>query len=231
MAEDYYKILGVSKTASIDEIKRAYRELAMKYHPDRNKSKDAEEIFKKVNEAYAVLSDPQKRQQYDTLGSDQFNRYYSPEDIFKNFDFESVFKNMGINFDFGDNPFFQDMFGGGGGGFGQSRESDAVNIQLTFDEINKGASKEYEVQHYEVCPNCKGSGGEPGSKVVKCSVCNGTGRRHVQQNTIFGRFNAITTCERCGGRGKVYENVCRTCRGRGRIIVKDRFTVRVEKKK
>ena len=223
MAEDYYKILGVGKNASTDQIKNAYRELALKYHPDRNKDKGAEEKFKEINAAYAVLSDPQKRQQYDAYGPEGFNQRYTEEDIFRNFNFEDIIRQFNEN-----------MFTGGfraegmGDMFGQQQEQTGVNLYLSFDDIERGMTREFQVQRYKTCSNCRGTGGEPGSKQIKCPTCDGKGRMQVQQNTPFGRFSMVSTCSKCGGRGKVYEHSCKTCRGQGRVIVNERFKITAE---
>lgn len=223
MSEDYYKVLGVSKTATQDEIKAAYRALAIKHHPDRNKDKGAEVKMQQLNEAYAVLSDPEKRQKYDTYGQANFNQQYSQEDIFRNFNMEDLFKEFGFG------------AGGGGGfgfpGFGQFEEPEptGVNVPLSFDELDRGVEKEFEVQHYNRCEHCSGTGGEPGSKLNKCPDCDGHGRRRVQQNTIFGRFEMVTTCNRCKGKGKIYDKQCKECRGQGRVLVRDKFRIKAEK--
>ncbi|MFI5412821.1 MAG: zinc finger domain-containing protein, partial [Candidatus Micrarchaeales archaeon] len=104
-----------------------------------------------------------------------------------------------------------------------------VNLYMSFDDIEKGVDKEFEVQRYKTCGNCKGSGGEPGSKQVKCSTCNGSGRMHVQQNTLFGRFDMVSTCNKCGGKGKTFEKACKVCKGNGKVIVKERFRVKAER--
>jgi molecular chaperone DnaJ len=222
MAKDYYSVLGIGKSAGIDEIKRAYRELAMRYHPDKNKGKDAEIKMQELNEAYAVLSDPEKRRQYDTFGSEGFRQRYTEEDIFRNFNFEDIMRE-----------FQENIFSGGGfGPFAtdfQEPEQTGVNLYISFDEIEKGFEREYEVQRNMVCENCKGSGGDPDSKQVKCATCNGTGRRHVQQNTMFGRFSMVATCDKCRGRGRIFERSCKTCHGNGRINVKEKFRIKVEK--
>lgn len=218
---DYYSVLGVPNGATADQIKRAYRDLALKYHPDRNHDKAATEKFKEINEAYAVLGDPEKRKQYDAYGPEGFGQRYTADDIFRGSNFQDIFKDMGINFDFG-------SFGGGdlfGDQFQQSQQ-DGVNITLSFKDLENGVDREFEVQHYKVCTNCKGNGGEPGSKQIKCSSCNGTGRRHIQQNTMFGRFEAVTTCSRCRGKGKMHEKICGSCGGNGRMIATERFRVK-----
>lgn len=218
MAKDYYKVLGVAKTASQDEIKAAYRNLAIKHHPDRNKDKgkEAETKMQELNEAYAVLSDAEKRQQYDAYGSEGFNQKFTQEDIFRNFNFEDIFQQFG-------------GMGGGGFGFGgmeEQQEQTGVNLYLSFDDLEQGVDKEFEVQRLKACDYCSGTGGEPGAKQVKCEVCDGHGRRRVLQNTIFGRFEMVTPCNKCRGRGKVYEKVCKECRGEGKVLVRERFTIK-----
>ena len=217
---DYYDILGVKKNASQDEIKKAYRDLAMKYHPDRNKSKESEEKFKEINTAYAVLSDPEKRKTYDAYGAEGFNERFSEEDIFRGFN----------------SDFFKDIFGGGGFNsfgdmFGQQnqQEQTGINMYLSFDDMDRGVDREISVQHYKKCANCRGSGGEPQSKQVKCPACNGAGRRNIQQNTPFGVIRMVSTCDRCGGRGKTFEQVCHVCRSAGRIVVSDKYRIHVER--
>lgn len=234
MDKDYYKILGVPRDASSEQLKKAYRDLALRYHPDRNKDKDAEENFKSINEAYAVLSDPQKRQQYDMLGSTQFNQWYSPDDILRNFDFESVFKNMGINI--GGMGDFEDIFGfGGAAGAGRAgqRAQYGENLTLNFpvSDMEKGIDTEIEVQHYKICSNCKGNGAEPGSKIITCSECDGRGRvRRGGSSGISAFFFVESTCGRCGGRGVIFEKSCKMCRGQGQLRVKERFRIKIEKK-
>lgn len=223
MAKDYYQVLGVSKNATQDQIKDAYRELALKWHPDRNKDKKAEAVFKEVNEAYAVLGDPQKRKQYDAYGPEGFGQRYTEDDIFRGFNFEDIIRE------------FQDnMFAGGFGApfgsdiFGQQAEQTGVNLYLSFDDIEKGVNREFQVQRYKACDNCKGTGGEPGSKQIKCPKCDGKGRMHIQQSTPFGRFDMVSTCNRCGGRGKIYEKTCKVCNGNGRVVVTEKFRVTAE---
>ncbi len=217
---DYYSILGVPKNASVDQIKKAYRELALKYHPDKNKSKEAEEKFKEINAAYAVLSNPEKRKEYDAYGPEGFGRKFSQEDIFRGFNFEDIFQDMQSNM-------YSNLGGEGFGGFGG--EAQGVNINLSFDDIERGVDREFEVQRYRTCENCDGRGGEPGSKEMRCPICNGTGMRHVRQNTFLGSFEMMTTCDRCMGRKKVFEKVCHVCRGNGRVLVTERFRVKAER--
>jgi molecular chaperone DnaJ len=218
---DYYEVLGVGRNATQDEIKRAYRDLAMRYHPDKNKSKEAEERFKRANEAYAVLGDPEKRRQYDVLGSARFGQQFSPEDIFRGFDPNDILRDL---FQGAFSPFsggsFQNMF---------AQQEQGVNLSLSLKDMENGIDREFEINFQKTCENCKGTGGEPGSKQARCAACNGTGSIRVNQHTPFGTMQAISTCNRCGGRGRTYEKTCRVCSGRGQVLVKERFRVKVEK--
>lgn len=225
MAIDYYEVLGVPKNASVDQIKKAYRDLALKYHPDRNKDKSAEAKFKEINEAYAVLGNEDKRRQYDAYGPDTFGKTFSQEDIFRGFNFEDILKEMNSNmFNFGSfGNVGEEMFGGG------AQQQNGVNLYLPFNDIERGIDRVFEVQRHKTCPNCKGSGGEPGTKQVKCTACSGSGQRRMQSNSFLGSLQIVTTCDRCGGRGKTFESRCKTCRGNGSIVVTERFRVKAEK--
>lgn len=224
MAKDYYEILGVPKNASSDQIKEAYRKLVLKYHPDVNRDSKSEMKMQELNEAYAVLSNPEKRQQYDMFGPQQFSQRYTEEDIFRGFNFEDILKDLQGNF-FG----FSDFGGQAGNPFSDVEQS-GINLFLQFNDIERGFEKEFSVQRYKQCPRCRGSGGEPGSKVMTCPECNGRGQIHRRQRSFFGMFESITTCGRCGGRGKTYEKRCSQCNGSGRIAVTERFRVRVDKR-
>lgn len=224
MESDYYEILGVPKDATEVQIKDAYRKLVLKYHPDRNKDPLAEAKMRELNGAYAVLSDPEKRRQYDTFGPGEFNQRFSQEDIFRGFNTEDIFRDIFGSAGFGNFSTFGSMFGNQ-----QEQEQTGVNLYLSFDELEKGVNKEFSVQYYKVCNHCRGNGGEPGSKQARCPACNGSGRRHVQQNTPFGRLQVMTTCDRCGGRGKSFERSCRECNGNGRTVVTEKFKIRAER--
>jgi molecular chaperone DnaJ len=222
--KDYYEILGVPRNATKEQIREAYRRLAMLYHPDRNKSPEAEEKFKEISEAYAVLSDDEKRRQYDMLGQVGFQQQYTPEDIFRGTDFESIFRDLGFGFDF-DNLF--DFFFGREGFRRENVGRDLYyELQITLEEAAKGVEKEIEVYRSEVCDTCHGSGASPGTAPKTCSLCRGTGQVQKVQSSGFARFVQITTCPACKGRGTVIETPCKECKGTGvtkrrrKIIVK-----------
>ncbi len=238
MAKDFYDILGLKKGASADEIKQAYRKLALQYHPDRNKTKEAEEKFKEINEAYAVLSDPEKRKQYDAYGPEQFNQRYSEEDIFRGFDFQNIFRNMG--FDVGQQGFsgfgsiddiFDNLFNNRDSQYDQgTRGSDILaKVSVSLSEAVNGASKTINVRHIAQCDRCNGTGAEPDSKVVTCQKCNGRGQVVATRRTPFGVMQTITTCPNCGGAGKIPEKKCRKCGGTGRIQKDERVEIEIPK--
>lgn len=235
MAKDFYEILGLKKTATLDEIKQAYRKLAMQYHPDRNKSPEAEEKFKEINEAYAVLSNPEKRQQYDSYGPEQFNQRYSEEDIFKGFDFDSIFRNMGFNTGGGFSGFgniddvFDNLFGGSSNRQGTRGNDILAKVRLPLREAVSGVQKTIMLKHIVQCDRCSGSGTEPGSKLITCSTCNGKGQVVNMRRTPFGVMQAITTCPTCGGTGHIAEKKCKKCSGTGRLQKEDMVEVEIPK--
>ena len=212
--KDYYDVLGVKKDATDEEIKRAFRKLAKQYHPDVNKEPGADEKFKEIGEAYSVLSDPNKRSQYDQFGHAAFQNGAGGTGGaggFGGFDFN--------DFDFGD--IFDDLFGGGFG-FGRGRNKTRaskgpdtlVKIQLDFMEAIKGCKKTIKVELNDTCPKCSGKGG---FKEHKCSTCGGRGRVVAQQNSLFGVFQTETVCPDCKGVGTTYEERCTNCSGKGYI--------------
>ncbi len=228
---DYYDVLGVSRTASKDEIKGAYRKLALQYHPDRNKSSGAEEKFKEISEAYAVLSDAEKRQQYDTYGHAGIGERYTNEDLFRDVDFNDIFRDLGFGFGGGFGGIFDTLFGPGArgqGGRGRSRGSDLqYNLEITLEQAAKGLSTEVNVPREEICDVCQGSGAAPGSSVKTCNQCGGTGQVQHVQASGFSRLIRIETCNVCRGQGKIIERPCPECHG-ARIVRKRRkITVKI----
>jgi len=226
MSKDYYKTLGVEKNASDEDIKRAFRKLAKKYHPDVNKEEGAQEKFKEIGEAYSVLSDPNKRRQYDQFGSAAFDG--SAQGGFGGFG--GGFSGFGFDdFDLGD--IFEQFMGGGSfsGRRGRTKrqtkgEDSLVRINLTFEEAVYGTEKEFTINIKDNCEACNGQGGH-NSKT--CSTCNGTGRVREQQRTILGVFQTETTCSSCGGSGTTFENTCNKCNGKGLTTKKKTLKVRV----
>jgi molecular chaperone DnaJ len=207
---DYYEVLGVGKTASDDEIKKAFRKLARKYHPDVNRenTKEAEAKFKEANEAYEVLSDEGRRQQYDQFGHAAFNGAGGAGG--------AGFGGGGIN------DIFDMFFGGGGFGGrrqnGPERGSDLrYDMEMTLEQAAAGMTQEIEVPRTEDCPKCKGSGAAPGTHPENCPDCKGSGQTQVVQNTPFGRMVNMTTCRRCGGEGKIVHTPCVECKGKRKV--------------
>ncbi len=211
--QDYYELLGVPRNASGGEIKQAFRRLALQYHPDRNKDHGAEEKFKEINEAYQVLSDPEKRSSYDRYGrvatGGGFSDFGGLGDIF-----ESFFGG------FGGSPFARTA---------QRAPQRGNNLQshltLSFEEAVFGCEKEIEIQRIEFCDLCHGIGSQPGTNPETCPECHGTGQVRKVQQSIFGRFTHVTTCSRCGGNGSIISNPCSQCHGKGRVKVKRKLMV------
>ncbi|PKL36544.1 molecular chaperone DnaJ [Candidatus Peregrinibacteria bacterium HGW-Peregrinibacteria-1] len=229
---DLYEILGISKSATDDEIKKAYRKLALEWHPDKHKGdKTAEEKFKEINQAYEVLSDKQKRQQYDTFGSTGGAGGGFPGGG-GGFDFNGFGGDTG-----GFADIFESFFGGGGGGgrassgrrsSGPRRGNDIeASVAITFEEAVFGAEKELEITKPDICKHCKGSGAEPDSSIKTCPTCNGSGEIRAVKNTILGQISTSRICSECEGEGKVPEKRCTSCHGTTRSRVKDRIKVKI----
>jgi len=223
---DYYEVLGVPRTAPKDEIKDAYRKLALQYHPDRNKSPDAEEKFKEISEAYAVLSDDEKRTQYDQLGHAGFDQRYTSEDIFRGADFESIFRDIGFGSGFRD--IFSVFFGDRDLREGDARGRDlGCDLQITLEEAANGAQKEVEIERIEKCEVCGGSGAAPNTSARSCPRCNGAGKVQSTTRNAFGMFVRVIPCPTCGGRGRIIDKPCPQCRGSGRTRKERKITVRI----
>ncbi|MDR3228091.1 MAG: molecular chaperone DnaJ [Puniceicoccales bacterium] len=236
MAEDYYKLLEVERNASAEEIKKAYRKQAMRYHPDKNPGdKSAEEMFKKVSHAYEVLSDTQKRGIYDQHGAAAFENggggprassggagFQDPMDIFQQF-----FNQMGGRS--GGGSFFSDLFGGGGGGGGGGDETQGedllFNIKISLEEAATGVEKQIKYKRHAVCPHCGGNGAEPGSSRKRCNDCGGKGQT-IRSN---GFFSMRQPCPTCSGTGQIIEKPCRDCRGEGRVVETATTSVKIPK--
>jgi molecular chaperone DnaJ len=222
-SRDYYEILGLQKGASDDEIKKAFRKLAIKYHPDKNQGdEEAEKKFKEINEAYQILSDPQKKANYDQYGTADFNGAGGFGGGFDGFDFGG----MG---GFGD--IFDTIFGGGSSSRrrnGPIHGSDIeYNLNLTFEEAIFGVEKEVSITRNESCEDCHGSGAEAGTSPKTCPKCNGSGQIRVQRQTQLGSFVSTTTCDRCGGKGKIIEKPCHKCHGKGTERKNRKITVKI----
>lgn len=222
---DYYEVLGLQKGASDDEIKRAFRKLAMKYHPDRNPGdKEAEEKFKELNEAYQVLTDAEKKAQYD-----QFGHAGVDGQGFGGFNGGFDFSEMG---GFGD--IFETFFGGGFGG-GSARRKNApqrgadleYNLTITFEEAVFGVEKEISITRSENCESCKGTGAKAGTTAKTCSKCSGSGQIRVQRQTPLGSFVSTTTCDACGGKGQTVDTPCPDCKGKGKNRKNRKITINI----
>jgi molecular chaperone DnaJ len=229
---DYYEILGVEKKASADDIKTAYRKLAMQYHPDRNKAPDAEEKFKEISEAYAVLEDQTKRQQYDQYGHAGIDMRYSQEDIFRGAapDIEDILRDFGgAGGGFGRGGGIFDMFfGGGGRREGTRRGSDILyELAIEFGEAASGKKVELEVPRTEKCSACGGSGAKPGTSPKTCPACRGSGQVSRTQSTSFGRFMTTSTCGTCRGQGQIIESPCTACHGSGTVQRRRKLEVKI----
>jgi len=227
--KDYYDILGLDHSATKDDIKKAYRKLALKYHPDKNKEKGAEEKFKEISEAYAVLYDEEKRKMYDQYGHAGIDQQYTTEDIFRTTDFGDIFNGMGFDF----SNIFEQFFGRRTGFPRQQRAqrgSDIrYDIEISLEDAFRGIETELEVPRTERCDTCRGSGARPGNSPKRCSTCGGTGQQQISRRTAFGMFTQIGVCSKCRGQGTIIEDPCPTCRGRGSIQKTRKIELRIPK--
>ncbi|MFC0558005.1 molecular chaperone DnaJ [Halalkalibacter alkalisediminis] len=213
---DYYEVLGVDQNASVDEVKKAYRKLARKYHPDVNKEADATDKFKEVKDAYDTLSDPQKKAHYDQFGHTDPNQ---------------GFGGGGGDFGGGFGDIFDMFFGGGGGRRNPNAPRQGADLQYTmtleFKEAVFGKDTEIEIPREETCQTCAGSGAKPGTKPETCSHCGGSGQLNVEQNTPFGRVVNRRVCHHCEGTGKFIKSKCSTCGGKGKVRKRKKISVKV----
>ncbi len=224
---DYYDILGVPRNASNEEIKNQYRKLALKYHPDRNKSPDAEDRFKEISEAYAVISDAEKRAQYDRFGHAGIDSRYSAEDIFRGVDFDEIFRDLGFGFG-GFESIFDTFFGGGRRTRGAPRGQDLrYDLEISLDQAYSGLTTEIEVPRSERCAECNGSGARPGTTPKKCPECGGTGQIQHVQVSGFMHFARIEPCSKCRAKGVIVEKPCSGCRGLGIVERRRRISIRI----
>ncbi|HUW23842.1 MAG TPA: molecular chaperone DnaJ [bacterium] len=219
---DYYEVLGINKDASLGDIKKAFRSLALQYHPDRvapEKKKEAEEKFKEMSEAYAVLSDPKKKVQYDQFGHAGIDASYTYEDIFRGADFRG-FEDILRGFGFGESA-FGDLFDFFGAGRGRRRRATRgmdleYSQSITLEEAATGTEKEIGIFHTVTCSQCAGTGAKPGTGRKTCPQCQGTGQLSYSRGGFF-TFSFSQTCSRCGGSGEVIETPCAVCNGRGKV--------------
>lgn len=230
MDKDYYKILGVSSGSSRDEIKRAYRRLAHQYHPDKKGGDEAK--FKEINEAYQVLSDERKRAQYDQFGS----AFEGAGRGFGGFDFSHFWNQPGqgrgkfSTEDFGFEDIFGDVFEGFGlGGKKRNKRGQdiSVDIEITLEEAFGGLAKDLELKKYILCDNCNGTGGQPGTKFIECSICGGRGEVEQIQRSFIGAFRQVRTCGVCLGEGKKPEKICKKCSGEGRVVGIEKIAIKI----
>lgn len=228
---DYYEVLGVSKSATDDEIKKAYRGLAKKYHPDLNPGDaEAEKKFKEANEAYEVLSDSDKRDKYDRYGHAAFDPSAGGGSGFSGFGGFGGFG--GDDFDLGD--IFSSFFGGSTSGSSRSRRNAPIDgddvgtyVNITFEEAAFGCKKDIDFARIEACPDCGATGATKGSEVETCSACRGTGRVTVKQQTMLGYMQTQRTCSPCKGTGKIVKNPCQNCNGKGYVRLKKTFEIQI----
>jgi molecular chaperone DnaJ len=211
---DYYEVLGVGRTATLDDIKKSYRRLARQYHPDVNKDHDAEERFKEIGEAYSVLSDPDKKAVYDQFGHDGLNGQSGGFADFTGFDIGDIF-----------DQFF-------GGGARPKRDAERGNdlrfdISITLEEAATGLERPVSIPRSKPCPECEATGAKPGTSFDTCSVCRGTGQIRRAQQTILGSFSSVSPCVNCRGTGRILKDPCVSCRGEGRVHTDEPVVIRI----
>ncbi len=214
---DYYDILGISRDATKSKIRDAYRKLAFKYHPDRNKDSGAEEKFKEISEAYAVLSDDEKRRQYDQFGHAGISGKYTWDDIYRGVDFDEIFRDMGFGFG-GFDSIFDMFFRGAPRRRGPTKGRDLrYDLEITLEEAAGGLSTQIEIPRRETCETCRGTGAKAGTEPRTCPDCQGAGQVRNVRATGFTRFVQITTCNKCRGNGRIIDTPCNICNGTGTV--------------
>jgi molecular chaperone DnaJ len=240
VAKDYYEILGVSKNASQDEIQAAYRRLVMQYHPDINKAPDATKKMAEINEAYDTLSDPEKRRKYDMYGQAGAGADFGSQQAYYNReDFGDFFSGGGFGGSIFDD-LINSFFGGRGGEetvFTRGRTSQtsrkgsdiAFEVEINLEDAISGKEIEAEIERYEKCEECGGTGAKKGTKETTCPTCKGSGRVNQVQNTIFGSFRNIVTCPECSGKGKIIKEKCDKCVGTGRVKKRRKIKLEIPK--
>lgn len=227
---DYYEVLGVPRKATKEEIRQAYRKLALKYHPDRNKASDASDRFKEISEAYAILSDDQKRAQYDQFGHAGISGRYTAEDIFGGINFEDILRGFGLGGGLGGFGSIFDFFMGGRGRRAPGRTTAVdlrYDLEITLKEAATGIEKEISLKRDEQCPHCGGKGAEPGTALKTCTNCEGRGELRQVQQTMFGQVIRVGTCPKCQGRGQIAETLCSECKGKRTVTEKRSIRVQI----
>lgn len=225
---DYYEILGVSKSASPEEIKKAYRKIAIKFHPDKNPDDpSAEDKFKEAAEAYEVLSNAEKKQRYDRFGHQGMNGGgFSGGGM----NMEDIFSQFGDIFGGGGSP-FESFFGGGGSGGGQSRRRKGSNLRiklkLNLEEIAEGVEKKIKVKRHVTCGTCNGNGAKNGTSLQTCTMCGGNGQVRKVVNTMLGQMVSSSTCPNCRGEGKIVTDTCQSCKGDGRVMEEEVIPIKI----
>lgn len=228
MAKDYYETLGIDKSASKDDVKKAFRKLAAQYHPDKKTGNEAK--FKEISEAYAVLSDDKKRAEYDTYGQAYSGAGGGPGGFggFSWADFAQAAQGQGGGFEFDLGDMFEGFFGGGGGRSRQARGRDiSIDIELSFDESVFGTTRSVLITKNTTCSTCTGSGAKPGSGTTTCDTCNGQGRVREVRQTFMGQVQTVRECSVCNGRGNVPKERCQTCSGQGIVRGQEEINVKI----
>lgn len=218
---DYYEVLGVPKGASEEQIRKAYRGLARKYHPDVNDEPNAEDKFKEINEAYKILSDPEQKSKYDQFGHAAFENGGMGQGGFGGFEGFGGFDDLG--------DIFSTFFGGGGRATNRPQRGADLRYEMTieFEEAAFGIERTIEIPRTEICSHCHGNQAEPGTPIKTCPDCNGSGQQRVVQQTPFGQMQSSRTCSRCQGQGKTFETACTECQGQGRVRKMRRINVKI----